>query len=49
MLFLNPALAKISYPKNVTFQITDTKSYVPVVTLSAKDDNNFLEQLKSGF
>ena len=49
MLFLNPALAKISYRKNVTFQITDTKSYVPVVTLSAKDDNNFLEQLKSGF
>ena len=23
--------------------------YVPVVTLSAKDDNNFLEQVKSGF
>ena len=23
--------------------------YVPVVTLSTKDDNNFLEQLKSGF
>ena len=49
MLFLNPALAKDSYPKNLTFQITDTKLYVPVVTLSTKDDNNFLEQLKSGF
>ena len=31
------------------FKITDTKLYVPVVTLSTKDDNNFLEQLKSGF
>ena len=35
--------------KNATFKITDTKLYVPVVTLSTKDDNNFLEQLKSGF
>ena len=25
------------------------KLYVPEVTLSTKDDNNFLEQLKSGF
>ena len=29
--------------------MTDTKLYVPVVTSSTKDDNNFLEQLKSGF
>ena len=36
-------------PTNATFKITDTKLYVPVVTLSAKDDNNFLEKLKSGF
>ena len=36
-------------PTNATFQITDTKLYVPVVTLSTEDDNNFLEQLKSGF
>ena len=28
------------------FKITDTKLYVPVVTLSTKDDNNFLEKLK---
>ena len=34
---------------NTTFKITDTKLYVPVVTLSTEDDNNFLEQLKSGF
>ena len=32
-----------------TFKITDTKLYVPVVTLSTTDDNNFLEQFKSGF
>ena len=33
---------------NTTFKITDTKLYVPVVTLSTENDN-FLEQLKSGF
>ena len=31
------------------FKITDCKLYVPVVTLSAKDDNKLLEQLKTGF
>ena len=31
------------------FKIADTKLYLPVVTLSTKDDNNILEQLKSGF
>ena len=36
-------------PTNATFKITDTKLYVSVVTLSTKDDNDFLEQLKSGF
>ena len=36
-------------PTGATFKITDTKLYIPVVTLSTKDDNNFLEQLKSGF
>ena len=30
-------------------KITDIKLHVPVVTLSTEDDNNFLEQLKSGF
>ena len=29
-----------------TFKITDTKLYVPVVTLSAENDNKLLEQLK---
>ena len=32
-----------------TIKITDTKLYVPVVTLSATDDNNFLEQFQLGF
>ena len=36
-------------PTNSIFEIKDTKLYVPVVTLSTKDDNNFLEKLKLGF
>ena len=32
-----------------TFAITDTKLYVPVVTLSTQEDTTFLQQLKSGF
>ena len=32
-----------------TFGITDTKLYVPVVTLSTQEDTKFLQQLKSGF
>ena len=32
-----------------TFQITDTKLYVPVVTLSTRDKAKLLPQLKSGF
>ena len=32
-----------------TFTITDTKHYVPVVTLSTQDNTKLLQQLKSGF
>ena len=32
-----------------TFAITDTKLYVPVVTLSTQENIKFLQQLKSGF
>ena len=32
-----------------TFKITDTKLYVPVVTLSKQDNSKLLQQLKSGF
>ena len=31
------------------FAITDTKLYVPVVTLSTKENTKLLQQLKSGF
>ena len=43
------AVAEINNPTNATFKIEDTKMYVPVVTLSAKNDNNLIEQLKTGF
>ena len=32
-----------------TFEITDTKFYVPLVTLSTQENTKFLQQLKSGF
>ena len=35
------ARERINAPTNATFKITDAKLYVPVVTLSTKDDNNF--------
>ena len=45
----NPARERIDAPINATFKITDTKLQVLVITLSTKKDNNFLEQLTSGF
>ena len=36
-------------PTNATCKITDTKLYVPVVTLSAENDDKNLEELKTGF
>ena len=45
----HPAVAEINNPTNATFKITDTKLYVPVVTLSTEDDDKLLEQLKTGF
>ena len=46
--------AEDNYPATVAalrlkFQITDTKSYVPVVTLSKENDIKLLEHLKSEF
>ena len=35
--------------QNATFAITDTKLYVPAVTLSTQENTKFLQQLKSGF
>ena len=35
--------------QNPTFEITETKLYVPVVTLSIQDNAKLLPQLESGF
>ena len=35
--------------KAITFAITNTKLYIPVVTLSTQSNAKLLEQLKSGF
>ena len=45
----DPIVCKIDNPENATFQITDTKLYVPVVILSKENDIKLLEKLKSGF
>ena len=45
----NPARPAINAPTNATFQITDLKLYVPVVTLSTENDERLLEQLREGF
>ena len=43
----NPPI--IEAPTDATFSNTDAKLCVPVVTLSTEDDNNLLQQLKTGF
>ena len=45
----DPAIAGIVNPTEIIFKIIDCKLYVPVVTLSAENDNKLLEQLKTGF
>ena len=45
----NPVIYEIDNPENAIFEITDTKLYVPVVTLSKEDNIKLLEQLKPGF
>ena len=42
----NPAIVP---PRELEFELTDTKLYVPVVTLSKENDTKILEQLKTGF
>ena len=42
----NPAIVA---PPGATFKITDTKLYVPVVTISKENDIKLLEQLKTEF
>ena len=45
----NPARERIDAPTNATFKITDTKLYVPVVTLSTENDKTVLKQIRTGF
>ena len=45
----DPVVYEIDNPENATFQITDIKLYVPVVTLSKENDIKPLEQLKLEF
>ena len=42
-------IATVNPNQNAKFVITDTKLYVPVVTLSTQENTKFLQQLKSGF
>ena len=35
--------------QNPTFKVTETKLYVPILTLSTQDNAKLLQQLKSGF
>ena len=42
-------VCKIDNQENGIFQITDTKLFVPVVSLSKENDMKLLEHLKSGF
>ena len=44
-----PIDRKIDISENAIFQRTDTKLYVPVVSLSKENEIKLLEQLKSGF
>ena len=41
---VNPAAGQV-----VSFMITDTKLYIPIVTLSTKDNTNLTKQLNEGF
>ena len=44
-----PLINAVNNPINAVFKITDCKLYVPVVTLSSEEDNELLNELKSGF
>ena len=45
----NCIISNAAANQDTTFPITDTKLYVPVLTLSTDDDAKLLQQLKSGF
>ena len=46
ILVTNPSTSAINNPTNATFQITDTKLYAPVVTLSTENDKKTLRTVK---
>ena len=45
----DPVVRKIDNQQNAIFEITDTRLYVPVVTLSKENNIKLLKQLKSVF
>ena len=45
----DPIVYEINNPEDATFQITDTKLYVPVITLSKENNIKLLEQFKTRF
>ena len=45
----DPAVAETENPTKTAFKIKDTKLYASVVSLSTKDDDKLLQQLKTGF
>ena len=49
VLDADPPVAAIASATGVTFKIINTKLHVPVLTLSAENDNKILEELKTGF
>ena len=49
ILTCSSACAITNFAGTGTFEITDTKLYVPVVTLSTQDNSKLLQQLKSDF
>ena len=42
-------VARTANYENPTFQINDTKLYVPIVTLSSQENRKLVKQLESGF
>ena len=49
ILTWSPTCVISSATGETKFKITETKLYVPVVTLSAQDNAKLLQQFKSGF
>ena len=44
-----PLVNVINNPTNAEFNVTDCKLYAPVITLSAENENELFQQLKTGF